>query len=138
MTYFPHHFHVLQTAGDIQYNTVCDGCDNIECENCKIKDGYSRPICSELLDHTDSRGGSARLETLVMEPGYWRATNTSKNILECFNMNACRGGVTGSSEYCLRGYGGPCEQSMTPWKSHNQLKRSSTNLTIIPMVLENL
>lgn len=49
------------------------------------------------------------LDKLFIEPGYWRATAFSTDILQCYNADACRGGVTGSAGYCLEGYEGPCE-----------------------------
>lgn len=65
------------------------------------------------MEHTQSAGGNATVEALEIEPGYWRATNTSKKILVCFNGDACLGGVTGASGYCGAGYEGPCEHSFT-------------------------
>lgn len=94
---------------DDRYKIVCDDCGK-ECKGCTIADGKSIPVCSELLGHTDSRGGVATLETLLLYPGYWRATNTSRDILECFNKRACNGGKTGNPEYCSTGYTGPCER----------------------------
>ena len=99
-----------QTAVDgDRFEIVCDGC-NIECEGCTIADIDTAPVCSDLLDHTDSQGGKAILETLILDPGYWRATNTSRTILACFHKEACKGGLTGDPEYCLTGYEGPCEK----------------------------
>ena len=99
-----------QTAvnGD-RFEIVCDGC-NIECEGCNIEDNHTAPVCTDLLDHTDSQGGIATLETLILDPGYWRATNRSRIILACFHKEACNGGLTEDPEYCLKGYEGPCEK----------------------------
>jgi len=92
------------TVKDDQYSILCDGCD-IDCQDCTFKGAI--PICTEVLGHTDSRGGKATLETLELDKGYyWRATNTSKRILKCLNGEACPGGVTGC---CSEGYEGPCE-----------------------------
>lgn len=96
-------------VADDRYRIVCDGC-GVECKGCTITDCSSIPVCSELLDHADSQGGTATLETLLLYPGYWRATNTSRNIVACFNKRACAGGKTGNPEYCSAGYTGPCEQ----------------------------
>ena len=105
-----HFYRLPQTADEnYRYGVVCDGCD-IECEGCTIEDDYTIPVCSALLEHTTSESGTATLERLVVDPGYWRATNTSRDILECFNKNACRGGVTGNKTYCSTGYEGPCER----------------------------
>lgn len=48
------------------------------------------------------------METLKLDPGYWRATDTSKVILSCYNEDACEGGAT-VTDYCSAGYEGPCE-----------------------------
>lgn len=96
------------TVGDDRYDIVCQGCE-IECQGCTIENNRSIPICSTVLGHTQSKGGIATLDTLVLDPGYWRAMAKSRNILECFNKLACRGGETGNPEYCLVGYEGPCK-----------------------------
>lgn len=97
------------TVGDDRYDIVCHGCD-IECEGCTIEDNHSISIYSAVFDQAQSEGGIATLETLVLDPGYWRATATSRDILECFNKLACRRGETRNPEYCLAGYEGPCKQ----------------------------
>ena len=48
------------------------------------------------------------VEDLVIEKGYWRATATSTSVLECYNGDACLGGLTTGS--CAEGYEGPCER----------------------------
>lgn len=48
------------------------------------------------------------VETLVVDPGYFRESLTSIDIKECFYEEACQGGVL-RSEYCAPGYTGPCE-----------------------------
>ena len=47
--------------------------------------------------------------TLKIDPGYWWSSETSRKILACYNLDACRGGLTGSPDYCTNGYKGPCE-----------------------------
>lgn len=69
----------------------------------------SIPMCTEELEHTKSSGGNATVETLEIDPGFRRATNTSRKVLACFNADACLGGTTGASDYCNEGYEGPCE-----------------------------
>lgn len=67
------------------------------------------PKCSGVMDHASSTGGNITMESLSIERGYWRATMTTTDILECHNADACLGGVTESSGYCLESYEGPCE-----------------------------
>ena len=74
-----------------------------------VENDYKVPVCEDLFDHADSLDGTATLETLVLEAGYWRATTTSRDVLACFNEKACLGGVTGNPGYCSAGYEGPCE-----------------------------
>ena len=61
------------------------------------------------MEHVTSKGGNTTVEELQIDKGYWRATNMSRSIYKCFNTNACKGGLTGASNYCLSGYEGPCE-----------------------------
>ena len=53
------------------------------------------------------------MEGLYIHKGYWRATNTSTNVNKCFNSKACLGGITGTFDYCLPGYEGPCKHSLS-------------------------
>ena len=67
---YPHCFAFQQaTVDNSRYASVCDGCD-IECEGCTIEDNHTVPVCADLLEHTDSRDGTATLETLDVGPGY--------------------------------------------------------------------
>lgn len=99
-------------SGD-RFDFVCSGCGN--CPSCTIKNSWKVPtICLEALEHTKSPGGHlATIETLLIEPGYWRTSNESSRILPCYNKEACVGGLTDSVEFCQEGYTGPCEVSPT-------------------------
>eukprot|EP00752_Nemacystus_decipiens_P007555 g6749.t1 len=93
------------TSGD-PYEAVCDGCP-IACDGCVFTEPLLAPICSDVIAHSTSSGGKTTLEELSIERGYWRATNSSETILACYNADACLGGETGASDYCLDGYEGP-------------------------------
>ena len=93
---------------DDPYETVCDGCQTA-CDRCSFDEPPLVPACSEVMEHAVSPGGVVTLEMLEIEPGYWRATETSTDILACYNEDACLGGVTGAAGNCLEGYEGPCE-----------------------------
>jgi len=95
----------LDSIDGDSYGAICDGCS--ECIGCDIQDGSSEPICVEQLANTVSGGGGSTIELLDIEPGYWRATPRSLSILECYNEDACGGGVTGESSECSEGYEGP-------------------------------
>lgn len=68
-------------------------------------------VCTAEYEHSTSVGLGVTLQTLDIEDGYWRATNTSRgsDILPCYNEGACGGGVTDSAGYCAEGYTGACE-----------------------------
>ena len=61
------------------------------------------------MPHATSDGGPVTLERVSIDKGYWRATNSSREVLACFNADACLGGLTGAADYCLEGYQGPCK-----------------------------
>ena len=100
-------FRCMWQTGD-PYEAACDGCEAF-CDGCSFEDPLLVPICTEELDHTVSAGGTVTLDQLKIEAGYWRATESSADILACFHADACLGGVTGSAGYCREGYEGPCE-----------------------------
>lgn len=94
-----------------RYEAVCLDCPGWdECSNCTIERGNVTPTCKASLEHTTASEPGVRLETLNIDEGYWRATNTSEKILACYNADACIGGVTGADSFCAPGYTGPCEE----------------------------
>lgn len=66
-------------------------------------------LSDEGIEHATSPGGVTTIQELSINEGYWRATEDSLNILECYNKQACRGGKTGAPNFCRQGYEGPCE-----------------------------
>lgn len=90
------------------FETACDGCQISSCAGCSFDDPFLVPLCTDVMEYSNSSGGMVTPEKLWIEPGYWRATETSTDILACYNGDACLGGVTPG--YCLNGYGGPCER----------------------------
>ena len=59
------------------------------------------------VQHASSSQGI--VEKLNIAQGYWRATNKSREVLECFNQHACKGGIASkTSDYCVDGFKGPC------------------------------
>lgn len=96
-----------RSAGQDLFDTVCDGCGT-SCQNCTTS--LETPQCSQVMEHVSSPGGSATPEALLIDHGYWQATNRSREILACYNAEACRGGATDRLDYCSTGYEGPCER----------------------------
>ncbi|CAN0375421.1 unnamed protein product, partial [Scytosiphon promiscuus] len=47
---------------------------------------------------------------LTLKNGYFRTSNQSYVILQCFRRNACQGGKD-ADDYCASGYTGPCENA---------------------------
>lgn len=79
------------------------------CDGCSFEEPPLVPMCAAVMEHAFSNGGTDTLEALSIERGYWRATPSSEDVLECYNTDACLGGATGTSGYCLEGYEGPCK-----------------------------
>lgn len=91
-----------------RYEVVCGGCtpDLWEnCDGCSMGSSGTVPTCTKALDNTGAEAGST-IETISIHQGYWRATNISRIVRECYNFHACRGGQTGSSTFCEDGYEG--------------------------------
>lgn len=98
--------------GLTRYEMACDGCPSLEsCPNCTIASASLEPTCSMALTHTTADEPGTELGTLHVIAGYWRANILSTNILACYNEDACRGGLTGETQYCDDGYTGPCERT---------------------------
>ena len=95
------------TQKGVRFEAVCLECD--PCSTCEVENGEIKPECTRQLEHTNSSGGTnVTLETLLIDPGYWRATNVSESILECYYKDACEGGLTDDPNFCHKGYTGPC------------------------------
>lgn len=67
------------------------------------------PTCTKVFRNAKSINGTATIEGVDVDPGYWRASNRSTHALRCYNAGACLGGLTGYPGYCSKGYEGPCE-----------------------------
>ena len=88
------------------YSTACEFCPD-ECPTCTVlNEGDKVQVCQPVFAHTTSASADGTLESLEVEPSYWRMSNTSKDVRECFRKDAC---VGGTESYCAPGYTGPCE-----------------------------
>lgn len=66
------------------------------------------PVCEAApLGATFSPSGTT-LETLVLDTGYYRTSNKSHVVVECYQREACVGGVDPGG-ICAVGYKGPCK-----------------------------
>eukprot|EP00903_Cladosiphon_okamuranus_P013951 g12975.t1 len=95
----------FNATGD-PYEVACDGCQKA-CDGCSFEEPPLVPMCRDAMEHAFSDGGTGTLEMLSIERGYWRAIPSSEDVLACYNSDACLGGTTGTSDYCLEGYEGP-------------------------------
>lgn len=102
---------LITQSGYLLFDTVCDGCEEKEKWDGVIVSGGT-PLCSLAMDHTESRGGHATVEMLSIKHGWWRPTKTSRDVLPCYNDDACQGGITGADGFCGTGYKGPCETGL--------------------------
>ena len=93
------------------FAAVCSGRN--PCDTCTIEKKETIPTCSAVIEHSTTSNGrtTTLLMTLLIEAGYWRATNDSTHILACYNSDACNGGLSGDHSFCSEGYTGPCEIS---------------------------
>lgn len=108
----------------------CDGCPSWSiCSDCKVLGDVREPACNVAPEYTTSPEATGTLETLVLESGYWRATNISEVILSCFNEEACPGGGT-AGRYCEAGYEGPCESSLAFELRPQHARQSACNNSI--------
>eukprot|EP00752_Nemacystus_decipiens_P001402 g1387.t1 len=124
-----------------RYMVDCDGCPTWwSCTNCSVLGDVREHFCAPILDHTTSDQETGTLETLKLDPGYWRATDTSKRILSCFNEDACEGGAVVGS-YCAAGYEGPycsvCEEGYAPGRSFtcNRCSDEGSSIAIAVVVV---
>lgn len=108
-TNFPGLRHLMWSQSGDAYGAACNGCQAV-CDDCV--EPPLVPQCTDVMLNTASEGGPITLEMVSIDKGYWRATNSSREVLACFNADACVGGLTGTADYCLEGYEGPCECSV--------------------------
>lgn len=108
----PQYHFVISAQGIGRFEAICEGCI-VPCQDCIVEDNTSVPICTATFAHANSGGGATVIEEVVVDTGYWRASNKSSTVLSCYNTDACLGGVTGDPDYCLEGYEGPCKRPTT-------------------------
>ena len=87
------------------YDVACESCP-AEGNNCTLSSRNEVQLCEPVLEHTSSPNSNDTLASLSLHPGYWRSSNSSRDIRECYEPDACHEGLHGS---CSSGYEGPCE-----------------------------
>ena len=91
------------------FGVMCKGCGE-KCDGCYFERSSETPVCAETMENSYSPGGLTTLDLVSINPGYWRATAFSEEVLACYNADACLGGLTGAPDFCLDGYEGPCKR----------------------------
>lgn len=66
------------------------------------------PVCTEIPTGVDDSEDGVTLELLDLDEGYYRTSNLSHDVLECYQKKACQGGVVVES-FCADGYEGVCK-----------------------------
>ena len=92
-----------------RFEVVCEQCVggcNVDESMAKVT-ADSLPVCDDIPEGV-SRDGPTTLETFDLLEGYYRVSNESRVIRECYLTDACIGG-TDHLNYCAQGYTGPCE-----------------------------
>lgn len=105
----------MQNADACRFDHVCARCSS-ECNNVAagvtVGEETAVPVCDVVPTGSKSADvGGTTLETLELNPGYYRTSNRSHVVLECFRESSCLGGIDPNS-YCADGYDGPCETEM--------------------------
>lgn len=85
-----------------------EGCDS-DLVHVKIGGGKP-PTCETIPVGVRPSSSVSTIETFDLEEGYYRVSNESSIVLQCYQEEACVGG-TNASNYCATGYRGPCESS---------------------------
>lgn len=79
------------------------------CARCEADvDVDSISVCIDVPSGTTAPSSGTTVSTLSLEKGYYRTSDTSLAILECYQEEACVGG-SDAEHMCASGYEGPCE-----------------------------
>lgn len=98
---------------------LCTRCLDEVCSRCSTGgEGVINPnlvqidgltVCAEAPPGTSVPSSGTTVETLVVDKGYYRTSNQSHVVLECYQKNACTGGIA-IETICAAGYKGPCKK----------------------------
>ncbi|CAM9935287.1 unnamed protein product [Ectocarpus sp. 6 AP-2014] len=97
-------------ADQCRFGRVCSRCAS-ECDSelesaAELVDAETLPTCEEAPEGSRTTRRGATLATLEILPGFYRSSETSTDIRECFHKQACEGG-SAVGTYCAEGYIGP-------------------------------
>lgn len=121
---------VLQVGGTCRFAVICAGCPG-GCRDTPpgvfVQSNESVPVCEEVPEGAVELNVGATLEHLELKTGYYRVSERSHNVLECYNEEACEGGVETADESCAEGYKGVCEATVYA-KERRDLSWKTTNV----------
>ena len=95
---------------------MCSRCTDPQCDapDGIVMDDTTVPVCQVVPEGVNTTGMTGMtLETLNLMSGFYRASNKSREILECHREDACLGGSKADT-YCAKGYTGLCEGFYLP------------------------
>ena len=98
-----------------RFETVCRGCSTVPNqipEGVWVTNEHETPTCTELPKGIVRVSSGTTVASLTLEEGYFRTSNDSSVILECYRSEACKGGDD-PGKYCANGYEGACEHKIT-------------------------
>ena len=94
-----------------RFELVCARCAT-SCEEIPTGASFATdttiPVCVELPEGAFAESSGTNLATLSLEEGYYRTSAKSREVLECYQAEACVGG-TAAEQNCASGYEGPCK-----------------------------
>ncbi|CAM9477686.1 unnamed protein product [Ectocarpus fasciculatus] len=113
-----------EVLGTCRFHEVCTDCA-VSCaeipEGVFVANDAFVPICETIMMGASGNAG-ATVATLELEPGYYRTSADSREVLQCHQEEACLGGVD-TSEYCASGYEGAycavCEEDYATGYQHS-------------------
>ena len=71
-----------------------------------------KPVCAEPPVGATAPSSGTTIANLTLENGYFRTSNNSHDILQCYQKKACLGGKD-AGNYCAPGYTGPCKKAVS-------------------------
>ncbi|CAN0074128.1 unnamed protein product, partial [Ascophyllum nodosum] len=98
----------VEDPDSCHWGVVCSRCT----DHCGAPAGIDMdettvPVCEVVPEGVNTTGNSGmKLETLDLMSGFYRTSNKSGEIVECYREKACKGG-SNAGRYCAEGYAGP-------------------------------
>lgn len=110
------------SADSCRFELACTQClDGCESDLSHVTiDTETLPTCEPIPEGVRPSSTATTLQSLDIQEGYYRISTESTIVLECYQKDACVGGVN-FSDYCAIGYEGPCKpisKYKWAWKPH--------------------